>query len=59
MIFTKKQLLENIWGIETDSDDSTIKTHINRLCNKFGNWDEFQIVTIRGLGYKPELQDKS
>lgn len=59
MIFTKNQLLEDIWGLETDSDDSTIKTHINRLRNKFGDWDEFQIVTVRGLGYKLELQDKS
>ncbi|MCM1304764.1 MAG: response regulator transcription factor [Lachnospiraceae bacterium] len=59
MIFTKNQLLEDIWGLETDSDDSTIKTHINRLRNKFGDWDEFQIVTVRGLGYKLELQDRS
>jgi DNA-binding response OmpR family regulator len=59
IIFTKNQLLEEIWGLETDSDDSTIKTHINRLRNKFGNWDEFQIITIRGLGYKSELQSKA
>lgn len=55
VIFTKDQLLEDIWGIETDSNDSTIKTHINRLRNKFGDWEEFEIVTIRGLGYKLEL----
>lgn len=59
MIFTKSQLLEDILGLETDSDDSTIKTHINRFHNKFGNWDEFQIITIRGLGYKLELQGKA
>ena len=58
MIFTKNQLLEDIWGLETDSDDNTIKTHINRLRNKFGDWEEFQIVTIRGLGYKLELKDR-
>lgn len=52
MIFTKEQLLAEIWGMETDSEDSTIKTHINRLRNKFGDWPEFQIVTVRGLGYK-------
>lgn len=52
MIFTKEQLLSEIWGMETDSDDSTIKTHINRLRNKFEDWPEFQIVTVRGLGYK-------
>lgn len=55
MIFTKDQLLEDIWGMETDSSDSTIKTHINRLRNRFGDWEEFEIVTIRGLGYKLEL----
>ena len=55
IIFTKDQLLEDIWGIETDSSDSTIKTHINRLRNRFGDWNEFQIVTLRGLGYKLEL----
>lgn len=52
IIFTKEQLLSEIWGMETDSSDSTIKTHINRLRNKFGDWPEFQIVTVRGLGYK-------
>lgn len=55
IIFTKDQLLEDIWGMETDSNDSTIKTHINRLRNKFGDWDEFEIVTVRGLGYKLEM----
>lgn len=52
MIFTKNQLLEEIWGFDTDSDDSTIKTHISRLRNKFDSWEEFKIVTVRGLGYK-------
>lgn len=54
VIFTKDQLLEDIWGLDTDTDDSTIKTHISRLRNKFGDWNEFQIITIRGLGYKAE-----
>lgn len=52
VIFTKDQLLSDIWGMETDSNDNTIKTHINRLRNKFGDWNEFEIITIRGLGYK-------
>lgn len=51
IIFTKDQLLEEIWGLDTETDDSTIKTHISRLRNKFIDWNEFQIVTIRGLGY--------
>lgn len=55
VIFTKNQLLEDIWGYETDSDENTIKTHISRLRNKFDSWKEFQIVTVRGLGYKVTL----
>lgn len=57
IIFTKDQLLTDIWGMETDSNDSTVKTHINRLRNKFGHWKEFEIVTLRGLGYKVELKE--
>ena len=55
MIFTKEQLLEDIWGYDTDSDENTIKTHISRLRNKFDEWNEFKIITIRGLGYKIEI----
>lgn len=54
-IFTKDQLLSDIWGMDTDSSDNTIKTHINRLRNKFGEWKELEIITVRGLGYKLEL----
>lgn len=57
VIFTKNQLLEDIWGYETDSDENTVKTHISRLRNKFDSWKEFQIVTVRGLGYKVTLSD--
>ena len=53
-IFTKEQLLEEIWGYDTDSDDTTVKTHISRIHNRFADWQEFTIVTIRGLGYKAE-----
>lgn len=56
MIFTKDQLLEDIWGYDTDSDENTIKTHISRLRNKFEGWNEFKIITIRGLGYKAEIR---
>ena len=54
-IFTRDQLLESIWGLDTETNDSTVKTHINRLRNRFGDWTEFQIITIRGLGYKAEI----
>lgn len=58
MIFTKSQLLDEIWGYETNSDETTIKTHINRLRNKFADCTEFEIITIRGLGYKAEIHEK-
>ena len=55
-IFTKEQLLEEIWGYDSDSDDTTVKTHISRIRNRFAEWQEFSIVTIRGLGYKAEYK---
>lgn len=56
MIFTKGQLLDEIWGYDTESDENTIKTHINRLRNKFEGCREFDIVTVRGLGYKVQMR---
>lgn len=57
IIFTKGQLLDEIWGYDTESDENTIKTHINRLRNKFEGCIEFEIITVRGLGYKVELHE--
>ena len=51
-IFTRMQLMNEVWGIESESDDSTINTHINRLRRRFETYPEFSIETIRGLGYK-------
>lgn len=50
-IFTRQQLMDDIWGL-SESDDHTINTHINRLREKFKDVPDFEIVTIRGLGYK-------
>ena len=55
MILTKNQLLEEVWGYDSDSDENTIKTHINRLRNKLKNVDDFAIITAKGLGYKAEV----
>ena len=52
VIFTRYQLMDEIWGMDSDSDDKTITVHINRLRNQFGDYPEFEIQTIRGLGYK-------
>lgn len=51
-IFTSIQLMDEIWGMESQSDDNTINVHINRLRKRFEDYPEFTIETIRGLGYK-------
>ena len=56
-IFTKKQLLDEVWGLDSECTEDTIKTHINRLRNKLADCDEFEIVTIKGFGYKLEVAE--
>ena len=51
-IFTKENILDSVWGYSSESDEYTVRTHINRLRNKFEHFPEFEIVTIRGVGYK-------
>ena len=51
-IFTRIQLMDEFWGIDSNSEERTVDTHINRLRDKFKNNPDFDIVTIRGLGYK-------
>jgi len=51
-IFTRMQLMGEIWGIESGSDDHTVSVHISRIRNRFRDWPEFGIQVVRGLGYK-------
>lgn len=51
-IFTRPQLMDEIWGMFSESDERTVNTHINRLRERFSDCDDFEIVTVRGLGYK-------
>lgn len=51
-IFTKIQLMDEIWGYDTDSGEETLTVHIARLRKRLENWEEFEIKSIRGLGYK-------
>ena len=51
-IFTRRQLMDEIWGMDTDTDTHTLDVHINRLRERFRNNPDFEIVTVRGLGYK-------
>jgi DNA-binding response OmpR family regulator len=56
-IFTRIQLMDEIWGLETDSADNTVNVHINRLRNRFESFPEFKIITVRGIGYKVDKID--
>ena len=51
-IFTRIQLMDEIWGMESESTDTTVNVHINRLRRRFENYPEFELVAVRGLGYK-------
>lgn len=51
-IFTRQQLMDEIWGYESDSDTHTVDVHIGRLRERFRDNDDFKIVTMRGVGYK-------
>lgn len=51
-IFTRQQILDDIWGISDMIDTHTLDVHISRLRERFKNNEDFEIVTIRGLGYR-------
>jgi len=51
-IFTRIQLMDEIWGNESESGWETVTVHIARLRKRFEGWDEFEIESVRGLGYK-------
>ncbi|UWG98788.1 response regulator transcription factor [Dehalobacter sp. DCM] len=51
-VFTKQQLMDEIWGMDTESDPHTLDVHISRIRERFKERSSFEIITIRGLGYK-------
>ena len=51
-VYSKTELMEQIWGFDSDSSDATVAVHIDRIRKKFRNTDAFEIVTVRGVGYK-------
>lgn len=53
-IFTRRQLMDEIWGMDSEADERTVDVHIKRLREKFEDISEFEIITVRGLGYKAE-----
>ena len=51
-IFTRIQLMDEIWGTESETGWETVTVHVGRLRKRFEGWDEFEIESVRGLGYK-------
>ena len=51
-IFTRQQLMDDVWGYDTESDSHTVDVHIGRLRDRFRDNPDFKIVTMRGVGYK-------
>ena len=51
-IFTRQQIMDDIWGLDTDTEPHTVDVHINRLRDRFRDNPDFEIITVRGLGYK-------
>jgi len=51
-IFTRQQLMDDVWGYDTDSDTHTVDVHIGRIRDRFKDNKDFRIVTMRGVGYK-------
>ena len=51
-IFTRIQLMDEIWGADSETGWETVTVHLGRLRKRFEGWGEFEIVSVRGLGYK-------
>ncbi len=51
-IFTRRQLMDELWSMDSETDERTVDVHINRLRDRLKDNKDFEIVTVRGLGYK-------
>ena len=51
-IFTRQQLMDDIWGYDSQTEPRTVDVHINRLRDRFRDSRDFEIMTVRGVGYK-------
>ena len=56
-VFTKNQLLDEIWGFDSESTEDTVKTHMSKLRNKVLEVEEIEIVTLKGFGYKVQIKE--
>ena len=57
-IFTRLQLMDEIWGMESNTVDTTVNVHITRLRRRVEEWPDFEIIAIRGIGYKAVLHNE-
>ncbi len=57
-LFTKHQIMDEIWDFDSESDEHTVEVHINRLRDKFKNNPDFYIKTVRGFGYMAVIEKK-
>lgn len=57
-IFTRLQLMDEIWGMESNTVDTTVNVHIARLRRRFEVWPEFELLSIRGIGYKAVIHSE-
>ncbi len=59
VIFTKQQIMDEIWGYDTESDYSTIKTFVSRIRGKLAGCGRIELQSVRGLGYKAVIQEEN
>ena len=57
VIFTKQQIMDDIWGYDAEADYNSIKTYMSRIRTRFEDCKEFEIVSVRGVGYKAVINN--
>lgn len=55
-IFTRRSLMDELWDMDSDTDERSVDVHVNRLRDRFKGNSDFEIVTVRGLGYKAVIK---
>jgi DNA-binding response OmpR family regulator len=56
-IYTRDQLLADIWGLDSESGEDTVKTHVSRLRSRIRDFGAVELVAVKGIGYKAELME--
>ena len=58
-VFTKAELMERVWGYDSESDEATVAVHIGRIRKRIKNTNDFEIVPVRGVGYKAVIRQET